>query len=211
MPLLPVLEEGIVLGLGVVGSPVRIGAAIAGCALVAACTSGQPPAVTPTPTATSSPTPSATPSETDIERQMRLDFEGGEQAYRASIAEQDRLSQRGVSRATPELKRTSAGKYLQFALSGLDEIEKSGWRTVGDLRIVGVARGGWQEGRIHLVACEDGSGILIIDKTGRDVTPKKAIATYVQNLTVQKYGNDWKVSDIRSKGVKTFEGSPCGS
>jgi hypothetical protein len=199
------------LGLGVRGL-MRIGATIAGCALVAACTPEQPPGVTPTPTTTATPstTPSATPTETDIERRMRLDFEAAEKAYRASVAEQDRLSRLGVARASPELKRTSAGEYLQFALLGLREIEKSGWRTIGGVRIVGIARGGWQERQVRLVACEDGSEVKLVDKTGRDVTPKKAISTYVQNLTVVKYGNDWKVSDVRSKGVKTFEGAACG-
>jgi hypothetical protein len=200
------------LALGVRGF-MRIGATIAGCALVAACTPEEPPAVTPapTPTVTASPTPSATPTETDIERRMRLDFEAAEEAYRASVAEQDRLSRRGVARATAELKRTSTGSYLEFALMGLREIEESGWKTTGAVRIVGVARGGWQKGRVDLVACEDGSEIRIVDRTGRDVTPKKAIATYTQDLTVEKHGNDWKVSNLSSKPVKTFKGQPCGA
>ena len=202
------------MALGVRGF-VKVGAGVAGCALIAACTPNQPPGVTPTPTptvpATTSPSPTATRTETDIERRMRLDFEAAERAYRASVAEQDRLSRLGVSRATAELKRTSAGSYLEFALMGLREIEESGWRTTGDLRIAGIARGGWQERQVDLVACEDGSKIRIVDKSGRDVTPQKATATYVQNLTIQKYGNDWKVSDISSKPVKTFKGQPCGT
>jgi hypothetical protein len=200
------------LALGVRGF-MRIGATIAGCALVAACTPEQPPAVTPTPTpaVTASPTPSATPTETDIERRMRLDFEAAEEAYRASVAEQDRLSRLGVARATAKLKRTSAGSYLEFALTGLREIEESGWRTTGDVRIVGIARGGWREGRVHLFACEDGSKVRIIDRAGRDVTPKKAIATYTQHLTVEKFGDYWKVSNLRSKPVKTFKDQPCGT
>jgi hypothetical protein len=140
---------------------------------------------------------------------MRLDFEAAEKAYRASVAEQDRLSQLGVSRPTTELKRTSTGEYLNFALAGLREIEKSGWRTIGEVRIVGVARGGWQERRVHLVACEDGSAIKVVDKKGQDVTPNKAIATYVQDLTVEKFDSNWKVSGIHSKAVKTFEGAAC--
>ena len=67
------------MALGVRGF-MRIGATIAGCALVAACTPEEPPAVTPTPTptVTTSPMPSATPTETDIERRMRLDWEAAE-------------------------------------------------------------------------------------------------------------------------------------
>jgi hypothetical protein len=111
---------------------------------------------------------------------------------------------------TPELQRTSTAEYLQFALAGLREIEKSGWRTTGGVKIVGVARGGWQERHVNLVGCEDGSAVRVVDKTGRDVTPRKASATYVQDLTVEKHGEDWKVSHIRSKSVKTFEGAVCG-
>ena len=65
---------------------VTVGAAVACCALTAACTSE------PAPGATSSPTPvSTTPTESQIERQMRLDYEAAEKAYRANMAEQDRL------------------------------------------------------------------------------------------------------------------------
>ena len=64
---------------------VTVGAAVACCALTAACTSE------PAPGATSSPTSQAvTPSESQIERQMRLDYEAAEKAYRANMAEQDR-------------------------------------------------------------------------------------------------------------------------
>ena len=64
---------------------VTVGAAVACCALTAACTSE------PAPDATSSPTPvSTTPTESQIERQMRLDYEAAEKAYRANIEEQDR-------------------------------------------------------------------------------------------------------------------------
>ena len=95
------------MALGVPGF-VRIGAVIAGCALVAACTPEPGPTTTPTHVPSSaSPTPSATPTETEIERQQRLDFEAAEKAYRASIAEQDRLAASASSQSTPELERTS--------------------------------------------------------------------------------------------------------
>ena len=97
-------KKGVELGLGVRGA-VRIGATVAGCALVAACTPDQPPTSTPTPavTATPSPTASASPTETDIERRMRLDWEAAEKAYRTSIAEVSRLAQKGVPSHLPEL------------------------------------------------------------------------------------------------------------
>ena len=95
------------MALGVPGF-VRIGAAIAGCALVAACTPEPGPTTTPTPAppVSASATPSATPTETEIERQQRLDFEAAEKAYRASIAEQDRLAQ--PRRCRSRLRNSSA-------------------------------------------------------------------------------------------------------
>ena len=67
------------MALGVPGF-VRIGATIAGCALVAACTPDprRRPRRRQRRPATPSPTPSATPTETEIERQQRLDFEAAE-------------------------------------------------------------------------------------------------------------------------------------
>src|SRR5918993_2045282 len=159
-------EEGVPMALGVPGF-VRIGALIAGCALVAACTPEPGPTTTPTQVPSSaSPTPSATPTETEIERQQRLDFEAAEEAYRASVAEQDRLASLGLARSTPELERTSTGRYLKFALQGLEEFEDAGWRTVGNSDVVGISRAGWQERRLELIACEDGSNIKIVDKRG---------------------------------------------
>ena len=69
-----------------------VGAVVACCALAAACS--QEPAQTSSP----SPTPAAaTPTESQIERQMRLDYEAAEEAYRANMAEQDRQSELGIA------------------------------------------------------------------------------------------------------------------
>src|SRR5918993_4113663 len=116
-------EEGVPMALGVPGF-VRIGALIAGCALVAACTPEPGPTTTPTQVPSSaSPTPSATPTETEIERQQRLDFEAAEKAYRASITERQRLARMSSARVTPTLQQTATGDYLQFELRGLKRIQ----------------------------------------------------------------------------------------
>ena len=199
------------MGLGVVGGPVRIGATIAGCALVAACTSGQPPAVTQTPTATSSPTPSATPSETDIERQMRLDFEAAEKAYRTSIAEVNRLAQQGQTKASPSLRQVSSGQYLQVQLASLRGIRSRGWRLKGEIAVVAVGRkGGWNATSLDLVACEDNSNWRVFDSSNRDVTPKNR-PDYVQELTVDKLNETWKVVRVSSRKVKDVSASDCES
>jgi hypothetical protein len=185
---------------------VSVGAAVACCALAAACT----PA--PAPTTTPSPTPAATtPSESQIERQMRLDYEAAEAAYRDNMAEQDRQSQLGTAVKTKELTSTASGRYLRFVLEVLSDIGDSGWRAEGVTNIRGVASSGWREDQVQLTACEDSSAVKFIDKKGRDVTPKNVVRTYVQNLTVNRVGSRWKVSDVESKPVRNYEGAPCAA
>jgi hypothetical protein len=185
---------------------VSVGAAVACCALAAACT----PA--PAPTTTPSPTPAATtPSESQIERQMRLDYEAAEAAYRDNMAEQDRQSQLGTAVKTKELTSTASGRYLRFVLEVLSDIRDSGWRAEGVTNIRGVASSGWRKDQVQLTACEDSSAVKFIDKKGRDVTPKNVVRTYVQNLTVNRVGGRWKVSDVESKPVRNYEGAPCAA
>ena len=57
-----------------------VGAVVTCCALATACSPDQAPANTPTPTLVAT-----TPAESQIERQMRLDYEAAEEAYRANM------------------------------------------------------------------------------------------------------------------------------
>jgi hypothetical protein len=185
---------------------VSVGAAVACCALAAACTPE------PAPTTTPSPTPAATtPSESQIERQIRLDYEAAEAAYRDNMAEQDRQSQLGTAVKTKELTSTASGRYLRFVLEVLSDIGDSGWRAEGVTNIRGVASSGWRKDQVQLTACEDSSAVKFIDKKGRDVTPKNAVRTYVQNLTVIRVGGRWKVSDVGSKPARNYQGAPCAA
>ena len=184
-----------------------VGAAVACCALAAACTPE------PAPTSTSSPTPTATtPTESQIERQMRLDYEAAEKAYRASTSEQDRLYRAGgTTTASATLKATTTGSYLRITLQSLREVRKAGWHAEGSTKIVGVARnGGWKPGQLGLTSCEDNSVIRFIDQGGKDVTPEVE-RRYVQKLTVVKVAERWKVSTAASTRVHSFEGQPCAA
>ena len=101
-----------------------VGAVVACCALSAACTQE------PAQTSSLSPTPLATtPRESQIERQMRLDYEAAEEAYRANMAEQDRQSQLGTAARTRGLTSTATDNYLLFVLQVLRDIRDSGWRA----------------------------------------------------------------------------------
>jgi hypothetical protein len=183
-----------------------VGAAVAFCAIAAACT--PEPAATSTP----SPTPTATTaSESQIERQMRLDYEAAETAYRDNMAEQDRQSQLGIAVRTKELTSTATGNYLRFVLEVLRDIRDSGWRADGTTTIRGVGRSGWRKDHIRLIACEDNSAVKFLDKKGRDVTPTNGDRIYVQNLTVTRVEGRWKVSDVESLPVKNYEAASCAA
>jgi hypothetical protein len=185
---------------------VSVGAAVACCALAAACTPQ------PTPISTTSPTPTATaPTESQIERQMRLDYEAAEKAYRANIAEQDRLFQKGGAyRPTAALKSTAEGDYLSAAVASLAYIKRKRWHGSGQTTVLGVARIGWEQKRIRLLSCEDGSRLRLLDHAGNDVTPK-GDSRFVQSLSVVQRAGRWRVSAFESKSVKVFEGEPCAA
>ena len=78
-----------------------VGAVVACCALAVACTPEQP-ASAPSPTPVST-----TPTESQIERQMRLDYEAAEKAYQAALAEQERQAVLGIAKLTPALNASA--------------------------------------------------------------------------------------------------------
>jgi hypothetical protein len=185
---------------------VSVGAAVACCALAAACTPE------PAPISTALPTSAATTStESQIERQMRLDYEAAEKAYRNNIAEQDSLVQKGGAyRATAALKSTAEGDYLSAALASLAYIKKRRWHGTGQTTVLGVAHIGWQQKRVRLLSCEDGSRLRLFDHAGNDVTPK-GDSRFVQSLSVVQRRGRWRVSAFESKSVQVFKGEPCAA
>ena len=184
---------------------VSVGAAVACCALAAGCTSDPVPASTP------SPTPVATtPAESQIERQMRLDYEAAEKAYQSALAERERQGALGVAKSTPVLKASATGAYLDLVLKALRYAHDRHWRSSGSTRVLGVVQNGWQERSVRLIACEDSTDVRLRDKDGNDVTSQK-VRTYVQDLTVKHVGGGWKIADVATTVVKSFEGQPCAA
>jgi hypothetical protein len=76
--------------------------------------------------------------------------------------------------------------------------------------ILGVVKIGWQEKRVRLMSCEDGSSLRLFDKSSNDVTPKGE-SRFVQSLLVVQRAGRWRVSAFDSKSVKAFEGQPCAA
>jgi hypothetical protein len=184
---------------------VTVGAAVACCALTAACTSE------PAPDATSSPNSQvATPSESQIERQMRLDYEAAEKAYQSALAERERQGALGIAKSTPALKASATGAYLDLVLKALRYAHDRHWHSSGSTRVLGIVRNGWHERSVQLIACEDSSGVRLRDKADNDVTAQE-VRNYVQDLTVERVAGGWKVADVSTAVVKSFEGQPCAA
>jgi hypothetical protein len=183
---------------------VSVGAVVTCCALAVACTPEQP-ASTP-----SQAPASTTATESQIERQMRLDYEAAEKAYNAALAEQERQAVLGIAKLTPALNANAIGDYLDLALRALRYAHDRHWRSNGSTRILGVVPNGWQERTVRLIACEDSSGVRLMDKRGKDVTRQRT-RTYVQHLTVKNVGGRWKVAGLSTTVVKSFEGQPCAA
>jgi hypothetical protein len=141
---------------------------------------------------------------------MRLDYEAAESAYQAVLEERQRQGHLGIVRLTPALKANATGAYRDLVLKALRYTHDRHWRTVGSTRLIGVVPNGWQERTIRLVACEDSSEVRLEDKEGNDVTRQK-VRTYVQDLTIEKLGGRWKVADVSTTVVKSFEGQPCAA
>jgi hypothetical protein len=184
---------------------VTVGAAVACCALAAACT--------PEPVPNSKPSTgpiATTPTESPIERQMRLDYESAEEAYRSNRAEQARLYQAGgTTKATSAMRATATDSYLRITLEALRSIKKLGWHATGSTEIIGVvANGGWRENEVRLTSCEDSSVVQFFDRAGKEVTPSTN-RRYVQALKVVNRSGRWKVSEAISTKVTSFEGQPC--
>jgi hypothetical protein len=182
-----------------------VGAALACCAIAAACTPEPAPSSPPSPTQATS-----TPAESQIERQMRLDYEAAEKAYRDNMAERERQAAAGIAKLTPTLKETATGTYLDLVLKALRYAEDRHWRSSGSTQIVGLVRNGWQRRAVRLIACEDSSHVRLVDRRGDDVTTQKT-RTYVQELTVLKAGGRWKVAEVSTTVVKSFEGQQCAA
>ena len=168
---------------------VRLGAALALCAVVVGCT--PPAAPTPPPSALPTPTPTPSRTETALERQQRLDFEAAEKAYRANEAERERLYKLGgATEATPLLRRTSAESYLEVVVSLLVQAKKSGVRLLEPARIVHVSWGGHSPTEVLLRSCVDNSTARFVARDGR---MKSGSGVVLHKLVVRKIDSNWKV------------------
>ena len=153
----------------------------------------------------SSAQPTAPASESAQDRAMRLDKEAAENAYLAGFAETDRIALAGgADKATKKLTDNLSGAYLDDAVDTLQLLKAKGWHTDRSGSTKVTADQGWSATKIELTACEDGSKVRLLDKSGKNV--KKGDATLiVQTLVAKKTGDRWKIDSQTSRPVKTFD------
>ena len=185
----------------------RVAALAAGLALAVTSLSGcqwlaaQTTPSVPPPSATANPTP----PETSMERQMREDKEAAVKAYLTARKESDRLAMAGgASKPTKVLLATTGGFYLDVKMNTFKTYKERGWRTDRPMTYKVMADGGWSPDNIGLTACEDDSKVKVLDKKGKEVF-KDRDHRYVQTLTATRKDGVWKITDVESKAVKSFE------
>lgn len=152
------------------------------------------------------PSPPPSVPGTSREERARVDFAAAERAYKGATAEVSRLLMvGGADRPTKVLLTFAEGRYLDFTVDVLRSTKNSKTHTTAPLTIEAVTpSGGWSENRISLTACEDATKVRVLDRSGNDVTPK-GMRRAVQQLTVVKSGDFWKVADAETTLVKSFE------
>lgn len=146
-----------------------------------------------------------------MEARVQRDYVSAEGVYRANLTEQDRLyALGGASQASSKLGLTASGRYLALVTKSLQTLKRNNWRTVGKTTIEGISRTGWSASAVKLTSCEDSSRVRIVNSSGDDVTPE-GDRRFVQTVTIEKQGTMWKVADVHTVRVSSFDDQAfCG-
>jgi hypothetical protein len=164
---------------------------------------------TPTPVPPTTVTTAATPAETELQREMRLDGEAAVATYRRALAVTKPLYDAGgLTEAPSQLTAVATGDYLELTMRDLRALKKGRLHTAGESKIAAAFPLGWSEGEMTVKACEDVTKVRVLDAAGRDRTPK-GDRRYVQSYTVIFTKGVWRVSDVESQQVKSFDTYGC--
>ncbi|GAA3690033.1 hypothetical protein GCM10022204_01110 [Microlunatus aurantiacus] len=134
-----------------------------------------------------------------------MDFEAAEKAYLTAFTETDRIAiSGGASKATRPLIENTMGAYLDLQMEGLRALKEEGWRSSRAGVVAVTASGGWTDRELTFTACEDTSAVKLLDSSGREVQ-KNRPRKFLQELTATRADGRWKISDVDSRVVKTFD------
>ncbi|MFT4167353.1 MAG: hypothetical protein QM650_19120 [Microlunatus sp.] len=140
---------------------------------------------------------------------MRLDQEAAEKAYLTASKEVGRIAMAGgAAKPTKILLATTAGDYLEVQISELKYLKERGLRADKPVRSTVVANGGWTPTEIGLTACEDATQVRLLKKNGKDFKQENRPQRAIQTLTATKKAGVWKITDLDTKFVKSFDGEP---
>ena len=140
---------------------------------------------------------------------MRLDQQAAVSAYRVAEQESFRLGVAGgASKPSTVLKSVAMGDYLDFVMDGLRGAKEGKLRLKGSGNVVYAAALGWHATVIHVKACEDVTRVLVVDEGGENRTPS-GHRRYVQDYSLAKTKEGWKVSAVESLAVASFETYGC--
>lgn len=140
---------------------------------------------------------------------MRIDQEAAVTAYRKALTEVDRLfGVGGAKQPTILLKSVTTGKYLAFTMRSLRTVKRERWHLSQPTLVVYAAPQGWSASSVRIRACEDATKVRILDRKGRDRTPDTS-RRYVQDYTVIRTSAGWRVYDVDSQPVSSFDNYGC--
>lgn len=177
------------------------------CLLVSGCElfSG----LTTSPSVSPSPAPSAT-NTGPVAQQMDQDYAAAEKAYRANVAELNRLGHEGgATKPSDALKATSEGPALKTSMELLRQLRSEGLRVKGNTDVVGISQTGWKPDELYLSGCEDITSVRLYDGS-KNVT-SKGPKFYLQRLTMRKTGASWRIYDETTEQLKSLDGQTCAS
>lgn len=164
----------------------------------AACTPDEPP---PAPPSTSTPAP--TPTENAQEREERLAYEAAEKSYREFRLEFYRLLRAGGAKAaTPKMKATAGGPYLQNFTEVVKAYRGQKAHSTGRESIGYIHRIGFEPNSLILDVCEDSRKVRDYANSGRY---QGSGEVRTARLEVRRVDGIWKVWDGDGKKVASCE------
>ncbi len=192
----------------------RAAAAAVALAVIAACTPAATSTPAPTTTTSAQPTylctagtQTASPFPCDKarydEQQKTKALEDEAKAvYERYWKEYTRLlAAGGASEATPELKATTTGAFLQNVVALLKYQSEKGWTPrpfVISQKSKIVASPLKPDAEVSMIVCEDSRGTVLVDRSG-SAAGKGVLA--VQNLALKRVDGAMRIYDSTSDGV----------
>lgn len=163
--------------------------------LLAGCSPSDDPSPSPTPTYQCTAPGACTPEQSAKEAKARKDHADAEKALKDGVAESYRiLGEGGADKATPELKRTTAGDELTSDMDAFKEFKKLGRVGHGTATVVTVRFNTPYPGDTQtLVVCQDGTKYHTTDREGKNPTRPGKYQSYHETMTL--IDGQWKRTD----------------